>query len=135
MITKRLLRPDRQRQVPAGFSWVDHRLVRQDYFARADHAAWALYLFLVSVGDVHGLSYYSDPALRRHLRCDATQLAAARRQLVALDLLAHQPPLYQVLAWPDASVPAGAAPSGGGRTGQVQSVGDLLRRVLQGGAV
>jgi len=67
MIHKRLLRPDRLRQVPAGFSWVDHRLVRQDYLSRCDCSALALYLFLVTVGDAEGLSYYSDAAIGRRL--------------------------------------------------------------------
>jgi hypothetical protein len=49
MITKHLLRPQRLRQIPASFSWVDHRLVRNDYLARADHGAWALYLFLADL--------------------------------------------------------------------------------------
>ena len=53
-IIKRVLNPDRLRQVPEHFSWLDHRLVREHYIERADVCAWALYLFLVSVADVHG---------------------------------------------------------------------------------
>lgn len=60
---KRVLNPDRLRQVPEHFSWLDHRLVREHYIERADVCAWALYLFLLSVADVHGLSYYSDATL------------------------------------------------------------------------
>jgi hypothetical protein len=59
-IPKRILNPDRLRQVPEHFSWLDHRLVREHYIEKADVCAWALYLFLLSVADVHGLSYYSD---------------------------------------------------------------------------
>ena len=62
MIIKRLIRPERLRQVPQGFNWVDHRLVNQDFIDRCDHRALALYLFLVTVSDVQGLSYYSDAA-------------------------------------------------------------------------
>ena len=58
MITKHLLRADRQRQIPPSFSWVDHRLIRHQHLQSCDPSAWALYLFLVTVGDVHGLSYY-----------------------------------------------------------------------------
>ena len=57
---KRVLNPDRLRQVPEHFSWLDHRLVREHYIEKADVCAWALYLFLLSVADVHGLSYYGD---------------------------------------------------------------------------
>src|SRR5947209_13693974 len=59
MITKHLLRADRQRQIPPSFSWVDHRLIRHRHLERRDHSAWALYLFLVTVADAQGLSYYS----------------------------------------------------------------------------
>ncbi len=86
------------RRVPPHFSWVDHRLVRDDYLRRADAKAWALYLVLVSVGDERGLSYYSDGSLGRMLTLSPEEIRAARGQLVAASLLAHEAPLYQVLA-------------------------------------
>jgi len=49
------------------------------------------------VGDEHGLSYYSDASLGRLLSLTAEEVRAARRQLVALALIAHAEPLYQVL--------------------------------------
>ena len=60
MIHKKLIRPDRVRQVPPSFNWVDHRLVRDNYLTLCDCTSQALYLFLVTVCDVQGLSYYSD---------------------------------------------------------------------------
>jgi hypothetical protein len=130
MIAKHLLRPDRQRQVPPSFSWVDHRLIRQRLLNPCDHAAWALYLFLITVGDVQGLSYYSDAAIGRHLKMDLLQLAAARQQLQRADLIAYRKPLYQVLSVPEAPTSAPVEQ----RSGQLQSAGDILRRVLGGGA-
>jgi len=62
MTLKRVLCPERLRQIPAQFSWVDHRLVRERYIERCDHSAMALYLFLVTVGDTQGLSYCVPPA-------------------------------------------------------------------------
>ena len=52
---------DRQRirTVPAKFSWIDHRLVRDRHIEYCSHVAAALYLFLVTVSDKEGLSYYS----------------------------------------------------------------------------
>ena len=50
--------PDRVRRVPKQFSWLDHRLVRDHYIDRCAHGAAALYLFLVTVGDGKGMSYY-----------------------------------------------------------------------------
>jgi len=72
---KRVLNPDRLRQVPEHFSWLDHRLVRGHYIEKADVCVWALYLFLLSVADVHGLSYYSDATLARRLRLPPERLA------------------------------------------------------------
>ena len=98
MIEKHILCPERVRRVPAHFSWIDHRLVREHYLRRADAKAWALYLVLVSVGDEHGLSYYSDGSLGRLLSLSPEEIRDARGQLIAASLLAHAAPLYQVLA-------------------------------------
>lgn len=133
MIAKHLLRADQLRQIPPSFSWVDHRLIRHARLRHCDHSAWALYLFLVTVGDVQGLSYYSDAAIGRHLKMDPLQLAAARQQLTRADLIAWRKPLYQVLALPEAP-PAAPAAVTGPRAAQAQSVGDILRQVLAGGA-
>ena len=131
MMNKKILRPERLRQVPAQFSWVDQRLVRDNFLRHADPAAWSLYLVLVTVADAQGLSYYSEATLSRLLKMDAVGLARCRQQLVAADLVAYQKPLYQVLALPLAqtvSLPTGP------RTGQALSLGDILRRARQGGA-
>jgi hypothetical protein len=128
MIIKRLIRPERLRQVPQGFNWVDHRLVSQNFISRCDHSALALYLFLVTVSDVQGLSYYSDATIGRRLRMGPLELAAARQQLVRSDLIAYQKPLYQVLALD--SAPGPVAPE---RSGREQSAGDILRRLLDPG--
>jgi hypothetical protein len=131
MIAKHLLRADRLRQIPPSFSWLDHRLIRHARLRDCDHSAWALYLFLVTVADVQGLSYYSDAAIGRHLKLDPLPLAAARRQLEAADLIAYRKPLYQVLGLMEPTTPP--AESAAPRTGQAQSIGDILRRALSGG--
>jgi hypothetical protein len=97
--------------------------------AYASHSAWTLYLFLVTVADVQGLSFYSDAAIGRHLAMDPVSLSAARQQLIQTDLIAYRKPLYQVL-----SLPEGSAQPVSPRTGQVQSVADILRRAMEGGA-
>ena len=40
MIQKRFIRPERLRQVPPSFNWVDHRLVRDHYIERCDCTRW-----------------------------------------------------------------------------------------------
>ena len=98
MIEKHILCQERVRRVPPHFSWVDHRLVRDHHLRRADAKAWALYLVLVTVGDEHGLSYYSERSLARRLSLSEPEIIAARRTLVAAELIAYEAPLYQVLA-------------------------------------
>ena len=71
--------------------------------------ACALYLFLVTVADAQGLSYYADPSLCQRLSMTGTELHQARQALITLGLVAYQRPLYQVLAL-DAA-PRGAATS------------------------
>lgn len=72
--------------------------MRAGYLPRASAQAWALYLVLVTVGDEHGLSYYSDPSLARLLSLPVDGIVAARRQLIAAEVIAYEAPLYQVLA-------------------------------------
>jgi hypothetical protein len=119
---KRVLCPERLRKVPPQFSWIDHRLARENYFTRCDHPAWALYLFLVSVGDAEGLSYYSDTSLSRRLKMDLAQLEAVRQQLLQARLIAYEKPLYQVL---------GLEALDSARSGQT-SVAEILRKALGG---
>lgn len=131
MIAKHLLRPDRLRQIPKSFSWVDHRLIRQQHLQGCAPTAWALYLFLVTVADAQGLSYYSEAAISRHLDIDALSLRAARQQLDKAQLIAYRKPLYQVLALPE-SCPAPELPTSV-RAEQCQSVAEILSRALKGG--
>ena len=100
-VEKRVLWAERVRRVPEQFSWVDHRLVREGYMRQCQAEAWALYLFLVTVGDAEGLSYYSDRSLCRELTLTEGELARHRNRLVGADLLAWQAPLYQVLSVPE----------------------------------
>lgn len=124
---KHLLRPERLRRVPPQFSWVDQRLFRHGRCARCDSDALALYLFLLTVSDAQGLSYYSDPSISRLLRWELLQLSAARQRLIESELIAYRKPLYQVLSLDPIELPTQ-------RSGAPISVGELLRRVLEKGA-
>ena len=136
MTKKKLLRPDRLRQVPPHFSWIDHQLIRQARLRDCAHGAWALYLFLVSVGDAEGLSYYSDASLCRLLKLDALELSRLRRQLIEADLIAYQKPLYQVLSLVEPRASAGGS-TPAHATGSARSAADILRQALssQGGGL
>lgn len=92
------LRPDRIRRIPKQFSWLDQRLVREHYMKRCCAEAWMLYLFLLTVSDAQGLSFYSERTLCQSLNWQQDRLSKARKELVSADLIAFRHPYYQVLS-------------------------------------
>ena len=107
---KQVLWRERLRQVPEQFSWVDQALVQRHFIDRCDARALALYLFLVTVADAQGLSYYGAATLAQRLHLNVQEFEAARAQLIALELIAYQAPLYQVLALPGTKAAGRPAP-------------------------
>ena len=126
---KQLLRPERLRHVPAQFSWVDQALVQQHFIDRCEARSAALYLFLVTVSDAQGLSYYGASTLARRLRLSEEQFDAARQQLIELELIAYRSPLYQVLALPGTvAAPRAPAITGANTGSQPVSLATLLQQ-------
>jgi hypothetical protein len=123
MVTKHPICPDRIRKVPKQFSWLDHRLVSEHYIDRCTHTAVALYLFLVTVSDAKGMSYYADQTLAQRLGMDASELTRVRSELVDIGLIAYRKPLYQVLA-----INAEPVRQNGG----LQSVEQIFKRIGEG---
>lgn len=105
MQNKKLLRPDRLRRPPERFSWLDHRLVRENRLRNCSPQALALYLFLSTVADADGLSYYGENSIARHLSLESGQLREARNRLIREDLIAYESPFYQVLSLERPAVP------------------------------
>jgi hypothetical protein len=125
MTRKTPVSPDRIRTVPEQFSWVDHRLVRDRYIERLTHKACALYLFLVTVADVQGLSYYSDQSLGERLAMNEASLDSARSELCQTGLVAYRRPIYQVL-------PLGEAPAAKRVAGPPMAIGEIFKRLAGG---
>ena len=98
MKTKPVLCPQRLRHVPRQFSWIDQRLVRDRHIQGRSPEALALYLFLCTVADAQGASYYSDASAGRHLTFAPAQLRSARAELMAAGLITWRAPYYQVLS-------------------------------------
>jgi len=133
MVKKHLIRPERVRKIPKRFSWIDHRLVREGHIESLSHSAAALYLFLVTVGDGQGLSFYSDASVGWRLGMDGDCLRSARDNLIRIGLIAYEYPLYQVLGFdlPRQSEPwrEEDAPRKGGKP---ISLGEILKRAAEG---
>jgi len=126
MVEKHLICPQRIRKIPKQFSWLDHRLVRDHYIDRCSHSAAALYLFLVTVADAQGLSYYSDRVISQRLDMDANTRAQARQELIRIGLIAYQKPLYQVLALDTPTKATNRYP------GQLQSLAQIFKQIGEG---
>ncbi len=125
MIPKRILVPDRLRRPPAtGWSWTDGRFVRE-HMAHLSREAVLLYFFLSAVADVNGLSFYGDGTAAARLRMPLAALLQARDELLAYDLIAHEPPLTQVLSLPPSVRRRRPEPGGG-----LMQLGDVLRRAI-----
>lgn len=131
MTAKTLICPHLVRQVPKQFSWVDHRLVRNRHIDTCSHPAAALYLFLVTVSDAQGLSYYSDPTIMQRLSMDFPILHKARQNLINSRLIAYQKPLCQVLDLA-VSVPPIIPETEDRTVTEPLSVGQIFKQILEG---
>lgn len=131
MIRKQPVCPHRIRKIPSQFSWVDHRLVRDRHIESITHPAATLYLFLITVADSQGLSFYSDASLMTRLSMDGQTLEQARQSLVHADLIAWNRPLYQVLPL-DPLIPAQSSPPGRVTADQALSLGQIFKNMMGG---
>ena len=132
MKAKPILCPQRLRHVPRQFSWIDHRLVRDRHICGRSHRSLALYLFLCTVADAQGTSYYSDATVSGLLSFQMDDLAKARTELVAAGLIAFRAPYYQVLSLaPATTQPFPAQQPAQPRVSEARSAGDILRSILK----
>lgn len=134
MVVKRILCSERLRRVPQRFSWLDQRLVRDKHLSGISHSSLALYLFLVTVSDADGLSYYLDDSIGQHLSMSTPQIGRARTELCAAGLIAYSKPLYQVLSLEkpavqqEAVVTCDRVPRGRKDGSDLVALGDILRQ-------
>ena len=101
MIKKKILNPDRIRQINGGFSFIPHRFLSQGFLAALRQKEVLLYLFLVIASDRYGLSFYSYDAICTLLELDLDQYINARDGLIDKDLIAFDGTLFQVLDLPE----------------------------------
>lgn len=126
-INKIPIYPHLIRKVPEQFSWIDHRLVRDRHLDHISRDGVALYLFLVTVSDASGLSYYGDQSIEKRLGMSDVELSEARRNLVRQRLIAWERPLYQVLALEPRREETGLRSSS-----SPTSMQDILRQIAGG---
>lgn len=140
MVVKRILCSERLRRVPQRFSWLDQRLVRDKHLCGISHSSIALYLFLVTVSDADGLSYYSDASIEQHLNLTGLMIGQARMELCTAGLIVYSKPIYQVLSLEkpavrhDAVVTCDRAQRRHGDSSDLVALGDILRQAIGEGA-
>jgi hypothetical protein len=100
MITKKILNPDRIRQIRGGFSFIPHRFLTDGFLKSLNPPELLLYIFLVLATDRYGLSFYSYDRICSLLHMTAEQYIQARDGLVKKDLIAFNGTLFQVLELP-----------------------------------
>ena len=107
MIQKKMIDPARRRRLPEGFGWVDHRLVRENIIENFSAESLVLYLFLLTVGDKNGVSWYSDTSICKRLKSldlTVSSLKTLRNELIVGELVAYRKSHYQVLELPHPQV-------------------------------
>ena len=117
--------------MPRQFSWIDHRLVREGHIKGRSPEALALYLFLCTVADEQGLSYYSGERIGEILGLAGDGLRQARAELAGAGLIAYSRPFYQVLSLEPQAVGQRPCPPEA-RGGQPDSVAAILRSMMGG---
>ena len=100
MIEKKALCPDRIRKIIGSFAFIEHRFLRNGFFASLTHHELLLYIFLILVADRNGLSYYSYDKICTLLRVSVDEYILARDALIDKDLIVFDGYLFQALSLP-----------------------------------
>lgn len=109
-IAKNPIGPRRIRKITGSFAFIEHRFLRDGFWASLDHHQLLLYLFLIIVADRNGLSYYSYDKICTLLRICVDDYILARNALIDKDLLAFDGNLFQVLSLPERVALPSSAP-------------------------
>ena len=100
MITKKILNPDRIRQICGGFSFIPHRFLTDGFLKSLSPPELLLYIFLILAADRYGLSFYSYDRIGSLLHLTVEQYIGAKDGLIKKDLIAFDGTLFQVLELP-----------------------------------
>ena len=100
MIRKKILVPERIRQIEGSFGFIHHRFLADGFLAAMSQHELLLYLFLILAADRYGLSFYSYNSICSLLGLTVDQYLKARGDLIEKDLIAFDGTIYQVLSLP-----------------------------------
>jgi len=96
--------PDKVRTIPKSFSWIDRRIVTGHFLHYLNKGEIALYFFLVTASNRHGMSFYSFKKIGHALDMSEREIRLAIISLKELKLIAFNYPFFQVLKLPERPV-------------------------------
>ena len=100
-IEKHPLKPERIRKINGSFAFIEHRFLRNGFWASLEPEELLMYIFLIVVADRNGLSYYSYDKVCTLAGLTLDEYIQARNALINKDLIAFDGRLFQVLSLPD----------------------------------
>lgn len=104
------LEPRRVRYPKGAYGWADQKIVTEGYLQALGCPGALVYLFLCTVGNREGLSFWSRSRMARILNLTLEAIDEALRALIAADLIAVTDRIVQVLPVPSRSTSQPLAP-------------------------
>jgi hypothetical protein len=95
------LEPRRIRHPRGAYGWTDLKIVTEGYLERLEAPVAFTYLFLCTVGNCQGMSFWSHMRMARMLRLTPEAVREAIERLVDANLVASNGRVVQVLPIPD----------------------------------
>jgi len=123
-IQKQPLDPERVRTINGSFAFIEHRFLRDGFWASLEPSQLLLYLFLILVGDRNGISYYSFDKICTLVGLSLDEYIEARNALITKDLIAFNGHLFQVLSLPEEIV---STPAAEGQHSEIRQLIDRAR--------
>jgi len=104
MMEQSPLCPERVRKITGSFAFIEHRFVRDGFWASLGQHELLLSVFFVLGGDRNGLSSYSYDTICTLWPFSLDDYIVARNALIHQDLIAFDGHLFQVLSLPPTPV-------------------------------
>ena len=101
MIQKCPIYPERIRKIQGSFTFIEHRFLRDGFFANLTQQERSLYMFLALASDRKGMSYFSYDKICAINGMILRDYIQARDGLIDKDLIAFDGTLFQVLSLPE----------------------------------
>ena len=95
------LEPRRVRYPKGAYGWVDLRIVTEGHLIGLGQEAALMYLFLCTVGNRAGISFWSRVRIAQVLHLTPVEIDNAVMRLIAAGLIAANERVFQVLPVPD----------------------------------